>query len=422
MIVYTYFFIFKLNFVYNETNKESIMSFNFIDEKYIRQMSMYLNRFRDVGNGTYNARCPICGDSAKSATKARGYFYLSDNNRWRYKCHNCAINLSFAAFLKQVVPTLYSDYSYECFKEKSENSSNAKKEKIKSVIVNEQPTQTHHKTRNTKSVILTHKILSELISLADLDNNNSGYKYITERSIPRNRMEKLYYTQNLKDVVKHIPEYDISRVPEIEGIIIPYFTEDGILESFQIRNIDKSSNMRYLTYDLNEEVSNIYNYENIESDKPVYVFEGAFDSMFCVNGVAASGSSIIQKLDKIKNKNKNIVVVFDNDYKTNDVIRKLLDDVINKGFSVVLFDDNMRGYKDINSYAVAKNKGLHEITEYLQKCTYSDMAAKLVLAEQKKQRGSIKWVNETYSTQRRNHSKINKNTQVKERKNSLFTI
>ena len=391
--------------------------YSYIDEKYIRMMSGYLDRFRDVGNGTYNVRCRICGDSAKSEFKARGYFYQTESGNWKYKCHNCAINMSVKNFIKQIIPHLYEEYCFEMFGNKDEIKKTKK--------VNIEDLKKHSKI-NYEELSISNKVLSSLIKICDLADNSEGYKYLLERSIPLDRMNQLFYTDNLKDVVKHIPSYDITRVPEIRGIIIPYYKYDNnvaILKCFQIRNIDPSSSMRYLTYDLYNKPLHIYNLENIKKDRPVYVFEGAFDSMFCFNACAASGSSIFQKLAEIKKINNNVIVVFDNDYKINKDIKKLLIEVINHGYSVVLFDENMNGYKDINQYAQAGNKSKKEITEYLQKCTYSNLSATLHLASQTKNRGTIQWAEESQnSIPQRKRQKTNKNSQWAERKNSPFAI
>ena len=390
------------------------MNFSYIDEKYIRQSSMYLNRFREVGNGTYNARCPYCGDSAKSELKARGYFYTTDNGVWRYKCHNCAVNVSIPSFLKFLAPSLYSEYTFEYFKERDGDKPKYKSKKKENVL-------THNRPKKQEEII-SEKVLSSMASIRNLGDENLGVKYLKERKIPLDRMNQLYYTDNLKDVVQNISNYDIDRVPNIAGIILPYFNDDKILESFQIRNIDKNSNMRYLTYDVIESPSHIFNLHNINSIDQVYVFEGAFDSMFCDNGVAASGASIMQKLDQIKEVNENVTIVFDNDYKTNKDIFPLLVQVIDAGYSVVLFDDEMNGYKDINQFALNKNKTTKEITEYLLKCTKSGIDAKLVLASHKRTRGSIKWANEIISTPNEKRRKTNNDSHKVARRDSIFKI
>ena len=88
-------------------------TFTYIDEKYIKQLSSYVDRFKDMGNNTYNCRCPYCGDSQKSLLKARGYFYVSTNGRWRYKCHNCAKSTNLAGLIEHVDPLLYKEYIME---------------------------------------------------------------------------------------------------------------------------------------------------------------------------------------------------------------------------------------------------------------------------------------------------------------------
>lgn len=300
-----------------------LITFSYIDEKYIKLVGSYLERFKDVGNGTWNCRCPFCGDSQKSLLKARGYFYKSSNNRWRYKCHNCSICKSLSNVIEYVSPSLYEEYRFEYFTEnKNDNKVLIKKNKSGCESIN-------NLIQVDATVLIRNtRIMKLLTPLHILDETNAGYSYIKSRLIPKNKMSKLYYTNNIRDIVKHIPSYNIDSVPEIAGIVIPYFDTMGILQCFQLRNIDDTSKMRYLTYDVIDGADHIFNIENINSTDPVYVFEGAFDSMFCHNAVAASGASIIQKLGKISAINKNVVIVFDNDYKTNVEINKLLIDVI----------------------------------------------------------------------------------------------
>ena len=69
------------------------------------------------------------------------------------------------------------------------------------------------------------------------------------------------------------------------------------------------------------------------------------------------------------------------------------------------------------------NKSKKEITEYLQKCTYSNLSATLHLASQTKNRGTIQWAEESQnSIPQRKRQKTNKNSQWAERKNSPFII
>ena len=74
---------------------------DFIDVKYINLIAVRLEKFKKVKHNLFNCRCPICGDSKKNKSKARGYFYQVKNNT-NYKCHNCGVNVSLSNFLKSV--------------------------------------------------------------------------------------------------------------------------------------------------------------------------------------------------------------------------------------------------------------------------------------------------------------------------------
>ena len=71
---------------------------SFIDDKFVGMISPRLDKFKKVKPGLYNFRCPLCGDSKKNKSKARGYLYQKKSDL-NYKCHNCGITASFAYFL-----------------------------------------------------------------------------------------------------------------------------------------------------------------------------------------------------------------------------------------------------------------------------------------------------------------------------------
>lgn len=341
---------------------------NYIDERYIKMMGMYVERFTDIGNDSYNCRCPLCGDSRKSKTKARGFFYKSENGNWRYKCHNCAENISFYEFIERVAPTLFQEYKFEVFSDKKEYS---KRFRVK------------NKKDDTPKQAITSEVKKfdlNVFHKVDMNESNEFTAYLRGRKIPTDMAERLYYTDDLEPIVHKLDGYKDKDVYIKRGIIIPYFDTKGNFEAFQIRNIDKKSEVRYLTYDVNPS-DHIFNLADISPNQRVYVFEGAFDSMFCKNAVCASGSSIFNKLNTIKEINPDIAVVFDNDFKTNTVIYDLLMKVIKSGYKVVIFDDRMRGYKDINDYAKATNKTIDEITVYLESCTFEGLTAELHIAD-----------------------------------------
>ena len=84
---------------------------DFVDVKYINEMSHRLSKFKKVKNNLYNFRCPICGDSQKHRNKARGYLYgvKADVN---FRCHNCGASMTFSNFLKQIDSTIPVSYTH----------------------------------------------------------------------------------------------------------------------------------------------------------------------------------------------------------------------------------------------------------------------------------------------------------------------
>ena len=65
----------------------------YIDQKYLLLVSSQLKLFKKKNDGLYNFRCPYCGDSKKSQTKARGFMFRKENSMI-YKCHNCGVGAS----------------------------------------------------------------------------------------------------------------------------------------------------------------------------------------------------------------------------------------------------------------------------------------------------------------------------------------
>ena len=52
---------------------------SYIDQKYLNLVSPMLPLFKKKGDNLWNFRCPYCGDSQKSRTKARGYVFRKKN-------------------------------------------------------------------------------------------------------------------------------------------------------------------------------------------------------------------------------------------------------------------------------------------------------------------------------------------------------
>ena len=87
----------------------------FIDQKYLNIISPQLKQFKPKGNNLWNFRCPYCGDSKKSQTKARGFVYQKKNDLF-YKCHNCGVGTTLGKLVQYVDSKTYDDYILERYR------------------------------------------------------------------------------------------------------------------------------------------------------------------------------------------------------------------------------------------------------------------------------------------------------------------
>ena len=96
---------------------------SYIDLKFINDLSGRLSQFKKKLIILFNFRCPHCGDSKKSKTKARAYLYRVKNDMF-FKCHNCGMDQNFANFIKFVDPKVYEQYLLERYKKSAQRHRN----------------------------------------------------------------------------------------------------------------------------------------------------------------------------------------------------------------------------------------------------------------------------------------------------------
>ena len=87
----------------------------YIEQKYLLLASSQLSQFTKKGDYLYNFRCPYCGDSHKSKTKARGYVFRKEQ-KLLYRCHNCSKGTTLQGLLKHIDVNIYKDYIFEQYK------------------------------------------------------------------------------------------------------------------------------------------------------------------------------------------------------------------------------------------------------------------------------------------------------------------
>ena len=307
---------------------------NYVDMKYVNVLSGRLGRFTIKNTQPYRAnfRCPVCGDSERSETKARGWILERNHDHTVFYCHNCNASMSLSYFIKQVDPTLHNEYLSE---RALDNLSSTKKEEPK-VTQFEVP-----KFRKKGSPLLGIKKISQL------SHNHPAKIYIESRKIPAKTHYRIYYAEKFVEWTNSIIP-DKLDMKEHSRIILPFIDSDKTVFGYQGRALDPKQ-MRYISIMIDESMPKIFGLESIDFSKKYYVVEGPIDSLFLDNSIAMAGASFDD--DAIENKS-NAVIVFDNEPRNKQVVSKM-EKALSSGYKVCIWPD--MGEKDINDMVLTNH-------------------------------------------------------------------
>lgn len=333
-----------------------------IDEEYINRLSFRLSHFKRVKQGVYNFRCPICGDSKKSQSKARGYFYANKSLGYNFACHNGCIGRSFSNFLQEIDENLYQEYSFAKFKEKGTISGNSSVEK-KVEELDEINTNISKREERNKNILSTLKPISEL------NEDSMARVYVKNRKIPEPAWSKLYFAPKFINFIKEI-DPSMADVREHCRIVIPYFDERGIPFRLSSRSLKEGDQRKYIQTILDDRFPRIFNMNNVDSSEELFVVEGQIDSLFLDNCVAVGSANYdVPWLNRFENK----TFVPDNQPRNSQVckqIKKLVD----SGEKVVLWREFWG--KDINDM-VESGFSVQQIKSLIKESTFQGLQAQL---------------------------------------------
>jgi hypothetical protein len=335
--------------------------------KYANLLSVQLDRFKVKCQNPYSAnfRCPLCGDSQKSKTKARGNIYTGGNSLY-FKCFNCSVSTTLGGLLKQLNKSLHDQYVMERYKEGLEQGPS--------------PVKPKHEFKFSAPVFEEKNILDRIFDNIDsLPDDHPAVQYCVKRLLPNERLKKLYYLDNVSQIEKFNPKY-AERLSNIDPrIVIPFYDQNKTLVAISCRALDPAATLKYITIKLVADAALIYNIENIDYSEKIYCVEGPFDSMFLPNAIAAGGADLA-KVEDILPRDK-LVFIFDNQPK-NTAIINLMYKSQQKRFSLCIWPDNLPG-KDINDLIIS-GMSSDEIISIIDKNTFKDLALLLKLNEWKK--------------------------------------
>ena len=313
-----------------------------IDSKYVNLVSSRLQKFKRVKANLYNFRCPICGDSKKHKNKARGYFYQVKTNT-NFKCHNCGASLSLNNFLKQIDSTLHKQYTLEKFKEGHAGGRN---------FVVEEP-----------KFEFKQPVFRKGLDLPKASDVTVAKEYLEKRKLDPS---KFYFTNKFKQWTNTQKKTFDTIGRDESRIIIPMYDENRNLIGFQGRSLGPNS-VKYITVMINDEAPKIYGLDTIETEKPIYILEGPFDSTLVENSVAMCGSDI----DIGSFGWSDYIWVFDNEPRNREIVNRI-SKTIDRGDKVVIWPKFVEE-KDINDMV---QRG-HNVSHVLESNTYSGLEAKV---------------------------------------------
>ena len=319
----------------------------YIDQKYLLLVSSQLKQFKKKSDGLYNFRCPYCGDSKKSQTKARGFIFRKENSMI-YKCHNCGVGASFKNFLKQVDSKIYNEYILERYKKKEVEPDISQFRKPK--------------------FLLGDSPLKSLIKVSTLEHNHPVKKFLENRQIPSHSHHELFLAPKFFEWVNTLVP---NKFPSLDGdhprLVIPFFDERDKMFAFQGRAFGKE-NPKYITIVLDSARDKIYGLNKVDWNKKVFVVEGPIDSLFLDNCIATAQSDL-----RISYKKQNVVLIPDNEPRNKEIVKQI-EKFIDEHYSVVLWPEYVKE-KDINDM-ILSGRTKTEIQKIINENVYSGIKAK----------------------------------------------
>ena len=326
----------------------------YVEIKYLNLLSTRLEQFKRKKEFLWNFRCPICGDSQKNKTKARGFIFQY-KGKLLYKCHNCQVSLPFPKLLQDLDLELYKEYRMEKFTDGKRRPDMRKVERI----VSAQP------------VFAPKNILDDLTPLDNLNTSHPAKEYILNRRLPT---EALYYTEKFMEWTNSVKPHTFHEITKDEGrIIIPFRDKEGSVFGFQGRSLS-ATGLRYITILLDEDRDKIFGLNTLDYDRRIYITEGPFDSLLLDNAVAMAGADV--STDCLRGSDH--VFVYDNEPRNVQIVSRISKH-ISDGESVVIWPSSVKE-KDINDMFLAG----HDVQQIVSSCSYQGLTATLKLNDWRK--------------------------------------
>jgi DNA primase len=244
------------------------------------------HRLHNDYKGQISFDCPVCSHDIKGLDEGDGKGNLEINyKRGVYKCWVCAETHDTYGSLYKLL-------------KKYGNAKQLKKYLLlKPEDDGEQPKRTFIQVRLPKEFV---PFKDASLGLKMTPHYKQAFNYLQKR--------------NITDLMIQMYNIGFCYTGHYEHrIIIPSYDSENRLNYFIARSYLNNTKMKYKNPEVDKE-SLIWNEHLINWDDPVYIVEGAFDSIFLPNSIPMLGKFMTQNLfDKLYDNAKKVVIVLDPD-------------------------------------------------------------------------------------------------------------
>jgi hypothetical protein len=339
-----------------------------LDRKYANLVGMSLEQYKVTSDNPFAAvmRCPLCGDSKKKKTKKRGNFYEWSGSLL-FHCHNCGATRSFSTFLGEQNPALFMQYKLELLRNRHRDVD---------------PNEALFKSKVTfeKKIELVEFYFGTTLECSE--QNDPVLNYVKKRMIPSRFFGSLYSCISIRDLVTQIPRYRELTYGDVPVLVIPFYTDNKTFSFICCRAISKAASFRYYVFEVDNVYPKLWGLEFVDWSIPLYITEGPIDAMMLPNALALGGSVGSRSIQYIKEHvqdRKQVCFVYDNELISNLQILQQVQNRINQGYSVVIYNERFTS-KDLNDAIVSNEFTSNELLNYIKERTFDGLRAKLELA------------------------------------------
>ena len=310
--------------------------------------------FKKKGDNLWNFRCPYCGDSQKSRTKARGFVFRKKNDLF-YKCHNCGVGASLGNLIKYVDSKTYEDYILERYRKGIETKSSPQPE------------------FKFDAPVFKKDVFKSLQSISQLASTHPARRLVGERKLSEYSHDLFLCPSFFKFTNTLVPNKFPSLCGDHPRLMIPFRNEGGEIFAYQGRAFG-SETPKYITIKLDEDADKIFGLDRIDKSKPILVVEGPLDSLFLDNCIAMAGADF-------NNFEGDLIIIFDNEPRNKEICKQI-EKAISQGRKIVIWPDTVKE-KDINDMILA-GYTKEQIQQIITESTFQAASASLRFAEWRK--------------------------------------